>query len=174
MIFVAEPCNLWVFSLQPSSNLIALSVSRLASCSTFLFALKAGRKACQGLQLYRSMQGWVTVLETIWVLLFKNCCHCSRFLFLIKTNVKISSLAVSHCRNHALSTIYLHFKMTFWKIRPWRFGGVRGVGLVKTGHVKCTEKVFKFRKFYRWSASAIFFSFILSRLPCASLKSWNY
>lgn len=89
VIFIVKNSNLLPFlSLQPSSNPIAFSALQLLPCSTFLFTLKTGQKSCQGLQLYYSVWGWVSILETTWVLLFQKCCHHSKFHFFIKPNAK--------------------------------------------------------------------------------------
>lgn len=54
--------------------------------------------------------------------------------------------------------------------------GLFGVFFVKTRHIRRTEEVFRFRKLYECSASETFLykislSFILSCLPCSSLKT---
>lgn len=111
VIFIVKNYNLLpFFPLQPSSNLIASSVPQLAPCSTFLFTLKAGQNSCQGLQLYCSVQGCVSMLEAIWVLLLQKCCHHSQFHFFIKTNAKdffINDVSQQkpHTKHHALEKL---------------------------------------------------------------------
>lgn len=119
-------------------------------------------------------------------------CYSSRIVatipnstFLLNSMVKIASLIMYHSRNHMLSIMYLKNykpqKVGFFCVGLFFFFGcLVWVFFVKTRHYKCTEKVFRFRKLYKCSASEIFLhkislSFILSCLPwSSSLKTWNY